>query len=312
MITEKKYADHDEWLAIRSKFIGGSDASAVIGLNPYKSAYELWAEKTGRIPPFEGNTTTKVGAYLEDLVAQMFTEETGKKVRKRNATIFNDEYPWACANIDRAVVGEKAFLEIKTTNSFPIMKTLRSSEEFPEIYYAQCVHYLAVTGMEKAYLAVLINCRELKIYELDRDEMEIAALMNAEAGFWSLMCSDTPPLVDGSESASETLSALYPESDGSKVDLFAMDDILDAYMDVNAKIKDLSGLRDRMANQVKEYMKTAEKGESDRYRVSYGNTERRSFDSKAFEKDNKDLDLSAYWKTTSSRMFRVTAKGDKS
>ena len=312
MITEKKYADHDEWLALRSHYIGGSDASAVIGLNPYKSAYELWAEKTGKLPPFEGNVTTKVGAYLEDLVATMFTEETGKKVRKRNATIFNDEFPWACANIDRAVVGEKAFLEIKTTNSFPIMKKLRASEEFPEIYYAQCVHYLAVTGLEKAYLAVLVNCRELKIYELDRDQAEIDALMAAEESFWELVTSDTPPAVDGSDSTSETLSTLYPESDGSKVDLFAMDTVLDAYMDVNAKIKDLTGLRDKLANQVKEYMKAAEKGESDRYRVSYGTTERRSFDSKAYEKDHVDLDLSAYWKTTSSRTFRVTEKGAKS
>ena len=70
MVNEIKYKDHDEWLSIRSRYIGGSDAGAVIGMNPYKSAYTLWAEKTGKIPGFEGNIITKVGAYLEDLVAQ--------------------------------------------------------------------------------------------------------------------------------------------------------------------------------------------------------------------------------------------------
>ena len=62
MINEIKYANHEEWLSIRHKYIGGSDAGAVIGMNPYKSRYTLWAEKTGKMPEFGGNITTKVGA----------------------------------------------------------------------------------------------------------------------------------------------------------------------------------------------------------------------------------------------------------
>ena len=76
--------------------------------------------------------------------------------------------------------GEKALLEIKTTNSIPIMKQLRNSAEFPEAYYAQVVHYLAVSGLEKAYLAVLINCREFRVFELERDEAEIEAILVGE------------------------------------------------------------------------------------------------------------------------------------
>ena len=183
MITQIKTGSREEWLELRKKYIGGSDASAVIGANPFRSAYALWAEKTGKVPGFEGNITTKVGAYLEELVAQMFEEETGKKVRRKNATLINDIYPFACANVDRLVVGEDAFLEIKTTNSIPLMRSLRNSDEFPDAYYCQCVHYLAVTGLKKAYLAVLINCRELKIYSLDRDQAEIDALMGADKYF---------------------------------------------------------------------------------------------------------------------------------
>ena len=310
MITEIKYSTHEEWLGIRSKYIGGSDASAVIGLNPYASRYSLWAEKTGKVPGFEGNLTTKVGAYLEQLVADLFEEETGKKVRKKNSTMVNDLYPFACANVDRMVVGEKAFLEIKTTNSIPLMKTLRNSDEFPEQYYCQVVHYLAVTGLEKAYLAVLINCRELKIYEMERDQAEIDALMNAEKDFWELVKKDTAPSPDGSEATTETLKTLYPNANGETVDLFAYNSLLDQYCDLTSQIKALSDLKEEVGNRVKEFMKEAGKGESDRFKVSYSNTTRKSFDAKRFSADHGNLDLTPYYNVSNSRTFKVTPKNN--
>ena len=310
MTKEIKYSTHEEWLDIRSKYIGGSDAGAVVGMNPYKSRYTLWAEKTKKVPSFEGNTTTRVGAYLEQLVADMFEEETGKKVRKKNSTMVNDLYPFACANVDRMIVGEKAFLEIKTTNSFPIMKSLRNSEEFPEAYYCQVVHYLAVTGLEKAYLAVLINCRELKIYELERDQAEIDALMREEEAFWKLVETDTPPAVDGDESTTETLKTLYPNANGETVDLFAYNSLLDQYCDLTSQIKALSDLKEEVGNRVKDFMKEAGKGESDRFSVSYANTTRKTFDAKRFSAENGNLNLDPYYNVTTSRTFKVTPKNN--
>lgn len=310
MTKEIKYSTHEEWLDIRSKYIGGSDAAAVIGMNPYKSRYSLWAEKTNKVPPFEGNLTTKVGAYLEQLVADLFEEETGKKVRKKNSTMVNDLYPFACANVDRMVVGEKAFLEIKTTNSIPLMKTLRNSDEFPEQYYCQVVHYLAVTGLEKAYLAVLINCRELKIYEMERDQAEIDALMNAEKDFWELVEKDTAPSPDGSEATTETLKTIYPNANGETVDLFAYNSLLDQYCDLTSQIKALSDLKEEVGNRVKEFMKEAGKGESDRFSVSYANTTRKTFDAKRFSAENGNLNLDPYYNVTKSRIFKVTPKNN--
>ena len=310
MTKEIKYSTHEEWLDIRSKYIGGSDAGAVVGMNPYKSRYTLWAEKTKKVPSFEGNTTTRVGAYLEQLVAEMFEEETGKKVRKKNSTMVNDLYPFACANVDRMIVGEKAFLEIKTTNSFPIMKSLRNSEEFPEAYYCQVVHYLAVTGLEKAYLAVLINCRELKIYEMERDQAEIDALMGAEEAFWKLVETNTPPAVDGDESTTETLKTLYPNANGETVDLFAYNSLLDQYIDLTSQIKELSDLKEEVGNRVKDFMKEAGKGESDRFSVSYANTTRKTFDAKRFSAENGNLNLDPYYNVTTSRTFKVTPKNN--
>lgn len=304
MIRKIPFSNHEEWLQIRRGFIGGSDAGAVVGLDEYKSPYSLWAEKTGRIPPFEGNITTKVGAYLEELVAQMFTEETGKKVRKHNFTMVNDLFPWACANVDRLVNGEKAILEIKTSNSFPVMRQCRNGE-FPARWWAQVCHYLAVTGLEKAYLAVLIRCRELKIFELERDNAEIAALMEAERDFWQLVQSDTPPAIDGSTATTDAIKTIYKESGETVVDLFPLAARLDQYTALSQQIKELEAMRDEAANRIKAYMGEAWGGECDRYKVIWKSDKRRTFDSKRFAKENPTLDLSSYYKETSVRTFRV-------
>ena len=307
MVKKISYNSKEEWLSLRKGFIGGSDAASVIGLNPYKGAYALWAEKTGKIPEFEGNITTRVGAYLEDLVAKMFTEETGKKVRRENRMLVNDQYPFACADVDRMVVGEDSLLEIKTTNSIPVMKKVRNGE-FPETFYCQMMHYLAVSGLKKAYLAVLIECREFKIFELERDEGEIAALMSSEEQFWHCVQTDTPPAADGSESTSDTLSALYPTSNSDTVSLFAYEAELAQYIALTAQIKALEAQRDECANKVKAFMNEAGRGESSRHRVSWTTAERRTFDSKRYLKDNPEADKEEYYKTSSYRTFKVTEK----
>lgn len=310
MIKEIAYESKEEWLSIRKGYIGGSDAGAVVGLNPYKSAYSLWAEKTGRIKEFEGNTTTRVGGYLEELVAQMFTEETGKKVRKKNRVLVNDAYPWACADVDRLVVGEKALLECKTTNSPIAMKKFRQGE-YPEQWYVQMTHYLAVTGLEKAYLAVLIECRDFKVFELERDQEEIDALMTAENGFWDCVLKDTAPMADGLASTSEALTAIYPQSNADTVNLFGYENDLQQYMAITAQIKALEGQKDEMANKVKAFLGEAGRGENDRYRVSWTTSERKSLDTKRLVAEHPEININEYYKISTSRTFRVTEKESK-
>lgn len=155
-IKKIPFADHDEWLAIRKNYIGGSDAGSVVSLNPYSSPYALWAEKTGKVPAFEGNTITEVGSFLEEYVAKRFTEETGKKVFKSNFTYVNEKYPWACANVDRLVAGEDAILEIKTTGNYEYINQIKRGE-CVGTWWAQIIHYMTVLEKKKAYLAVLMQ-----------------------------------------------------------------------------------------------------------------------------------------------------------
>ena len=308
MIKEIAYSSKEEWLALRKQLgIGGSEAGSVIGLNPYKGAYTLWAEKTGKIPEFEGNLITEVGSYLEAFVAELFTKETGKQVRRKNRILVNTDYPFAFADVDRLVVGEKALLEIKTTNSLPAIKKIRN-KEYPEQWYAQMTHYLAVSGLEKAYLAVLVECRDFKVFELDRDEAEISALMGEEEKFWGLVQTNTPPPADGLESTSKTITALYPESNTDVVNLYSYQTELARYMELSEQIKNLEAAKEESANKVKAFLGEAGKGESDRYRVSWTSSERKSFDSKRFAKENPDIDMDSYYKTSTYRTFKVTEK----
>lgn len=309
-IKEIKYGSREEWLALRKGYIGGSDAGAVMGLNPYSSPYAVWAEKTGRIDGFAGNLTTEVGAYLEDLVADLFCRETGKKVRRKNRMLVNSQYPWACADVDRVIVGEKALLEIKTTNSLPAMKKLRGGE-YPETWYCQMVHYLAVTEMDRAYLAVLINCRELRIFTLDRDDEEIAALMAEEESFWQNVKKDVPPHVDGMEATTQAIMGMHPESDGTTAFVFGLDNLLNRRALLQQSKKDLEADITEIDNQIKAGMANADRAECDWGTVTWKSQTRSSFDRKAMERDHPEIDLDKYYKTTASRVFRVTENKNK-
>ena len=304
VITKKKTASREDWKELRSHYIGGSDAAAVVSLNSFSSPYALWAEKTGRVPGFAGNLATEVGTYLEDFVAQKFASETGKKVRRVNQSIFNSDYPWAIANIDRDIIGEDAGLEIKTTGELNLKRF--KNGEYPPNYYCQCVHYMAVTGKQRWYLAVLIGNREFRWFTIERDEDEISALMSAEKDFWELVKNDTPPAPDGAEATSDTISAMFPDSDDSTADLTGYRGELGEYMALKKQIKELTKQLDGIANTIKALMGASSRGESGEFRVSWAPSTRRSFDSRRFAEENPDVDLDDYYNESTTRTFRVS------
>ena len=306
MITKQSTANHEEWKALRHKYIGGSDAAAVVGLNSYMSAYSLWAEKTGRLPGFDGNLATEVGTYLEDFVAQKFAQETGKKVRKSNQSWFNDQYPWAIANIDREIVGEDAGLEIKTTSELNLKKF--KGGEYPANYYVQIVHYLAVTGKQRWYLAVLIGNREFKWFTIERDEDEINALMDAERTFKMYVDNDTPPQPDGASSTADTLFTMYPNSIDTTIGIGFYEKELNNYFRLKDQLKNLTMTIDGIENRIKAHLGECAGGECEKYRVSWKTQTRSTFDSKKFIADHPEMDVSKYFKKSTSRPFKVTEK----
>ena len=300
-------ASRDEWLDLRRNYIGGSDAGAVAGMNPYQGAYAVWLEKTGRAQGFEGNLRTEVGSYLEEFVAQQFERETGKKVRRVNKTLVSSQYPWACADIDRRVVGENAILECKTTNSLPAMK-LFGRNEYPGQWYCQMTHYLAVTGADKAYLAVLINGGEFRTFELERDQGEIDALMRIEEAFWQHVQGDTPPeaMAQDTDAVGDYLGTAETRND-APIDLTPDTALLQEYAETKAQADSLKERLDELKNRICVALGEYERGEAEGYRVSWKPTSRNTFDDKAFQAAHPELDLAPYYKATTSRRFDFKA-----
>ena len=294
---------HEQRLEERRKRIGGSDASAIIGMNKYSSAYTVWADKLGKIPPKEDNEAMRLGRDLEEYVAKRFTEETGKRVRRENNILINPDLPFAHANVDRMIIGEDAGFEAKTTSVLNLKRF--KNGEFPDEYYTQCMHYLAVTGCKKWYLGVLVLGVEFKWFVIERDEDEINALMEAEADFWEYVKSGNAPMVDGSNSTSETLKTIYPESNGETVSLMAYENDLKQYMTLSSLLDDIKKQKEEVANRIKAFMGEASKGETGKFKVSWSSYERTSFDHKKFAKDYEGLDLTPYYKVTNTRTFKV-------
>lgn len=295
---------HEEWLEHRKGSIGGSDAAAILKMNSYSSPYTVWADKTGKLPPKEDNEAMRLGRDLEDYVAKRFCEETGKKVRRENSFIHNPDYPFAHATVDRLIVGEDAGLECKTTTVLNLKKF--KNGEYPVNYYVQCVHYLMVTGAKRWYLGVLILGVGFKRFTIERDEEEIKALAQSEEAFWEYVKTNTPPPADGSDSTSETLKTIYPESSTGSVSLFAFDSDLKQYIAIGEQIKELEARKEEHANRIKAFMGEAGKGETEGFKVSWTSQTRATFDHKRFAADHANIDLSQYYKNSVSRPFKVT------
>lgn len=300
-----KNTDHEQWLEARKKTIGGSEASAIVGLNPWCSPYALWAQKKGHTPQIADNESMRQGRDLEEYVAQRFSEATGKKVKRKNAILYNDDFPFAHANVDRLIVGEEAGLECKTTKSLNLKQF--KNGEFPATYYVQCQHYMMVTGYKKWYLAVLIFGTEFLWFEIPRNDEDIEALRAAEQDFHSkyIAGNDEPP-VDGMNCTSDAVEDAHSDADPKKsIDLGAVGEAIRRITEAKKSIEELQKIKAEAENEIKVYMDSATIGQTDTHRITWKPQMRTTFDSKAFAADNPDLDISGYYKHSTSRVFKI-------
>ena len=306
MIRKIKTNSREEWLALRHKYIGGSDCAALVGMNKFASPYSVWAEKTDQVDPFKGNLATRTGEFLEPFVATLWSEQTGKKVHNDNLSFLNDQFPWAIANIDRKVEGESAGLECKTCSELRMKEF--SDGEFPENYYAQCVHYLAVTGYQKWYLAVLVGNRTFLTFEIERNEEEIQRLMAEEERFWNtyVIPRKAPP-ADGSEATGKTIRDIYPESSKMELDMTGLEGMFIDYFRLQEEIDDCKTQKDRIAQSIQQLMGPAERGTCGIYTVTWAMQNSAGLDREAMKRDFPSLDFEKYRKPK-NRVFKVTKR----
>lgn len=303
IICDTKSMSKEKWLKKRKEGIGGSDAASVLGLNPYKSSMSVYMGiKNDLVIDEEINYKMDLGNKLEDFVANEFTLKTGKKVRNVNGILKNDKYPFALANIDRAVVGEKAFLECKVTNSYSKKSW---QKEVPIYCQVQCYHYMAVTGATHCYIAALIGNEELVIHKLDRNEELINEIMNLEKMFWDkCILGEELPIPDGSDDYSSVLQELYKDSIEEEVILFEKEDLLKRYDDVRELVKDLDSEKKAIEQYLQMQMKEYEVAYLGDRKITWKKQVRNTVDTKRLKKEHPEI-VEKYMKATTSRVFRI-------
>ncbi|WP_162890774.1 YqaJ viral recombinase family protein [Suicoccus acidiformans] len=299
--------NHDEWLKLRSKGLGGSDIGSVLGLNPYKSPYQVWLEKTGQLEPedLSDKVAIQIGNELEDLVARMFTQQTGKSVRKDNKTHYHKEYPFLLANIDRKVTAEHALLECKTTSAFNADQW--KGDNIPASYLMQVQHYLNVLDYDRAYIAVIIGNHDFVYKEIEKDPELIDLYQEQAVKFWTEnVMQMIEPEVDGSYSTKQALESVAYEPGKAEPLQPAQREIAEYILSMKQDIKLQQDLQKQSENILKDYMAKNELTEltSESMAITWKTVKRKTIDSKRLKTERPDI-YEEYSKESSSKRFEI-------
>ena len=201
---------HEEWLQLRLKGIGGSEAAAVIGQSPWCSNVELWKRKTGRAesPDISNNEAVQYGHDAEPLLRGLFAIDYAHKFKTEYLgefdMVYHPEHPYIFATLDGRLeeleTGRKGVLEIKTTS---IVRSMQKEKWWndgkpciPQQYFVQVLHQLLATGFDFAVLHAQLkydygddieNVRsERRTYLIERSDHlnDLEYLREKEVTFW--------------------------------------------------------------------------------------------------------------------------------
>lgn len=297
--------DKKEWLKYRKSGIGGSDAGAVCGLNPYRTAMQVYQDKVSEEIEEMDNEAMRQGREFEDYVAKRFMEATGKKVRRANAMFYNEEYPFMLADVDRMVVGENAGLECKTAS--PYMTEQWENGKIPLSYQIQCLHYMAVCNADVWYIAVLIYGREFKYYRIERDEEMIADLIRIEEDFWqNYVLKRQIPSSDGSKLADSVIAEYYKQTVAETIPLTGFNEKIKRRQELSEIIGKMDTEKRQIEQELKLYLGEAEIAENEQYRVSWKAVQSNRLDEKRLKEEQPEI-YEKYKKSVLSRRFTVRA-----
>lgn len=292
----------EEWLKLRTKGIGGSDAAAVADLNPYKSKVAVFLEKTGQMPPEEAGEAAYWGNLLEDVVAKEFSRRTGLKIQRSNHLYVHPEHPFMLGNVDRTITDSnkrRGILEVKTTGSFNKKNWVDAGNDTeeadwaPEHYMIQLQHYLAVRGFDYGFFAVLIGGNDFRYKYVERDERVIKYLIELESHFWKEHVEkNVPPLTDGSLASTNLLSYLYPNSEPDSIVQFSsvQEDLITELREAKEEANTAETRLEAAKNAVKAIMQDSETAMFNGERIATWKTSQRGgFDAKTMRLKHPEI-----------------------
>lgn len=259
----------EQFLEERKRGIGGSDIAAIIGISPWRTPRDVWADKTGKTGDKEETQAMYWGNVLEDVVAKEFSKRTGMRVQRCNFQLYSEEYPHFCANIDRVVFSDNhkspvgkghkilsgILLECKTASAYAASEWgADGSTDIPEYYLSQVQWYMGVTGAHTCFVSVLIGSNDFRMYEIKRDDEIIRFLFQKGLEFWnSYVLTDVMPPAMTFEDTEKTFFHAN-EKDSKK---YASDEVIQAvaeYRSLNTQVSELEKKMDALKMNICEFL----------------------------------------------------------
>mgnify|MGYP000849646857 FL=1 len=188
----------------RTQFIGGSDAAAILGISPWKSALQLYLEKIGaavdEVSPEKQRVFAR-GKRWEPVVVEMLVDELQDRghdvqIIARNQRYQDREFPFLACELDLELLidGKECNAEMKTVHQFAAKAWGEpGSDEIPIYYAAQAMHGMMVKPRQRCIVAALIGADDLRIHQIERDDETIAAIRAKELAFWQRVQDRNPP-----------------------------------------------------------------------------------------------------------------------
>lgn len=297
--------ERETWLRLRKTGIGGSDAGAICGVDPYKSAMKVFRDKTEKTVEESDNEALRIGRDLEQYVADRFMEAAGLKVRRSNYMYRSKEHPFMIADVDRLVIGEDAGLECKTASAYNADKW--EDGKTPLHYLLQCYHYMAVTGKRTWYIAVVILGRGFTYRKLTWDDKTIDSLITVEEKFWGehVKKGILPP-PDGSSACDEMIRQYFPEAKKDRVALAGFEEKLRRREEITGLMKELEKEQKQIEQEVKLSMGEYELAVSGGYCIHWSNVSSTRIDTKRLKEERPEV-YRDYAKVSNTRRFEVKA-----
>lgn len=296
-----------DWLKERQKGIGGSDVAAILGMSPWRTPYQVWEEKTTPIDETAAEDDRPAlywGRVLEAPIRQAYADKTGRTVTKPAEAFVSSKYPFMRANLD-GIADDGRGVEFKTSSKSDGWGEV-GTDEIPDYYMTQVQHYLAVTGVKTADVAVLIGGNDFRIYTVEADEELQALLIERESEFWALVESRTPPDLTSTKDAARR----YRVATAKKAVEATAGDVVDAWTKLCA-IKEQKSLLDAKEKtyqlRIMEFMQDAVSLKRDGKTIASWSapSSRKTINSKKLKEKFLDVYKACTTESAPSRAFRI-------
>lgn len=224
-----------QWLEERRRVIGGSDVAAIMGMNPWKTAYRVYQEKRKEVEDWQGNQATDWGKRMEPALRQWYSDVTGRPVRLPDKIIVSGKYPFMGASLD-GYTDDGRIVEIKTARSGKDWGE-PGTNQIPDYYAVQVHHYMTITGFQVADIPVSIAGSSPSLYIVEADKEISEMIIEACAKFWERVQSGNPP--DPVTYADAVARFGKIKSDGSIIATTELIEAIAGLKQIRAQIKEL-------------------------------------------------------------------------